>query len=151
MTILYCKKRYTNKIELNWRMACERIVSQFKDNNFSAHFKVAKNLCHPQFIILWKYCEKIRGSQGNSWCVKAKGGHYCWMYIMQRGRHLLILRRNTTEFPRPKVIWDVPKDSGNMFSGQTSRILHAKAEKDYPACYQQKVQKYAFVMVWGVH
>ena len=40
--------------------------------------------------------------------------------IMQRGRHLLILRRNTGEISGPEVIWDGPKNSGNMFSGQTS-------------------------------
>ena len=62
--------------------------------------------------------------------------------------HLLILHRDAATF-----IWDWPKDSGHVFSGQMSphfclflgkkecRILHAKDEKDHPNCYQQKLQK----------
>ena len=62
-----------------------------------------------------------------------------WNCIMQRGRHLLILHRNATEF-----IWDGPKDSEKVFSGQTSPhfililgkngcwILSVKDEKDHP-------------------
>ena len=41
-------------------------------------------------------------------------------YIMQRGRHLFILCRKATELSGSKVIWDGPKDSGNMFSCLTS-------------------------------
>ena len=54
-----------------------------------------------------------------------------------------------------EVIWDGPKDSGNLFSGQLvfgknrHRILRAKDEKVHPDCYQQKVQKPASVMVLG--
>ena len=43
-----------------------------------------------------------------------------WNCILQRGRHLLISHRNGTEFSGPEVIRDGPKDSGNVFSGQTS-------------------------------
>ena len=39
-----------------------------------------------------------------------------WNCIMQRGRHLFILRRNAAKFSGPEVIWDGPK----VFSGQTS-------------------------------
>ena len=68
---------------------------------------------------------------------------------MQRGRHLLILRRNAAEFSGPEVIWDGLKDTGNVFSGQMSPyfslyfgknghwILRAKDEKDHWDGYQR--------------
>ena len=43
-----------------------------------------------------------------------------WNCIIQRGRHLFILSRNTAEFTGPEVIWDEPKDSGSAFSCWTS-------------------------------
>ena len=82
---------------------------------------------------------------------------------MQRGRHLLILCRNTAEFSGPEVIWDGPKDSGNTFSVQTSPhfslfleknghwILRAKDEKDHPDCYQTKSAKTSLCDGMGVH
>ena len=72
---------------------------------------------------------------------------------MQRGRHLLILRRNTAR----------PEDSGNvsgqmsphfsLFFGKTDVGFYyvPKKKKGHPDCYQWKVQKPASVMVWGMH
>ena len=60
-----------------------------------------------------------------------------WNFIMQRGRHLLILHRNAAKFSGPEVIWDGSKDSVNMFSGQTTFHLVfgkngcSKDEKDH--------------------
>ena len=66
-----------------------------------------------------------------------------WNCIMQRGRHLLILRRNATEFSGPEVIWDGTKDWKRVlwsdestfqlvFGKNRCRILRAKDEKDHP-------------------
>ena len=49
---------------------------------------------------------------------------------MQRGRHLLILCRNATEFSGPKVIWDGPKGSENMFSIPHFSLFLRKTDKD---------------------
>ena len=58
----------------------------------------------------------------------------------------------------PEVIWNGPKDGGNMLFGQTTFQfvfgkngcrIRAKDEKDHPDCCQRKVQKPASVMVWG--
>ena len=84
-----------------------------------------------------------------------------WNYIMPKGNiNLYILRRNG-EFSGPEVIWDGPKDSGNVFSGQTSphfslflgktdvRFYVPKMKKTIQTVFQQIVQKPASVMVWG--
>ena len=76
---------------------------------------------------------------------------YC-ICILQRGRHLLILRRNAAG---PEVIQDGPKDSGNwsdestfqlVFRKNRCRILRSKDKKDRPDCFQRKVQKAACVI-----
>ena len=43
-----------------------------------------------------------------------------WSCIMQRGRYLLMLCRNSAKISGSEVIGDGPKDSGNVFSSQTS-------------------------------
>ena len=73
----------------------------------------------------------------------------CNLKLYYGKRKAFILRRNAAEFSGPKVIWDGPKDNGNVFSGRTSQlvfvkngrwILCDKDEKDHPDCYQRKVQ-----------
>ena len=43
--------------------------------------------------------------------------------------------------PEPEVIWDGPKDSGNMFSGQTSRHFSLFLEKTDVGFYVPKMKK----------
>ena len=62
-----------------------------------------------------------------------------WNCIMQR--HLLILHINATEFSGPKVIWDGPKDSGNVFSGQTSPHFSLFLGKTDVKFYMPKIKK----------
>ena len=64
-----------------------------------------------------------------------------WNCIMQRGRHLLILSRNDAEFSGPKVIWDGPKDSGNVLSGQTSQHFSLFLGKTDIGFYVPKMTK----------
>ena len=54
---------------------CERIVGQFKDKVSQCKIAKKKVFHHPHFIILWK------DSGSKSQCVKAKGGHHCWMRV----------------------------------------------------------------------
>ena len=118
----------------------ERTVSQFKGLSPSTFHNIVK---------------RFRESR----CVKAKVRNRCWMLvtiepsggivwetvmlpwwiaasrnatwncIMQKGRHFFILRRNISKFSGPEVIWDGPKDSGNVFSGQTSPHFSLFLEK----------------------
>ena len=63
-----------------------------------------------------------------------------------RGRHLLILHRNTAEFSGPEVIWDGPKDSRNVFSGQNfSQELHVYFSRTMSGLILHEWQQRGFV------
>ena len=55
--------------------------------------------------------------------------------------NLLILHRNASEFSGPEVIWDGPKGSGNMFSGQMSPHFSLFLGKTDNGFYVPKMKK----------
>ena len=60
---------------------------------------------------------------------------------MQKGRHLFIFCRNAAEFSGPDVIWGSLKDSGNVFSGQTSPHFNLFLGKTDIGFYMPKMKK----------
>ena len=47
------------------------------------------------------------------------------------------------------MLWSDESTFQTVFGNHGRRVLRAKGEKNHPDCYQCKVQKPAFVMVWG--
>ena len=79
------------------------------------------------------------------------------LYYAKRKAFIKFVHWNAIKFSGPEVIWDGPKDSGNMFSGQRSprfNLFLGKTDvrfyvlkmKVHPDSYQRKVQKPTSVM-----
>ncbi len=73
------------------------------------------------------------------------------MNMVQKRRRVLWAKAHLkwTVSKWKSVLWSASPNFTYFVGNHRCRVLRAKEERDFPACYQRSVQKPASLMVWG--